>query len=137
MLRSQEFDQLGEDNIHVGSVLGQAVPAPPVEHLVLDSSSWHCFFTDTGNDVDCQHDILQLDLEWDDTTRQLPEDDAQTINVAFGVVGVSGVLHALRCYIGNNAKQSCFGGVDGFVDRLAETKVCDESLSASVDEDVA
>lgn len=115
----------------------KAIPASSVEHLVFHSCARHCLFTNTCNDVDGQHHILQLRLERDHAAGQFPENDTQAINVAFGRVGDSRVLHSLRGNIGHDAKESSFGGVDGLVDRLAETKVRDESLACSIDENVA
>lgn len=79
---------------------------------------------------------MQLCLKWNHTTREFPQDDTKTVDVALGRICNRGILHPFGSDIGYDAKETRLGGIDGFVDRLAESKVGDQGLSASVNEDV-
>jgi hypothetical protein len=113
------------------------VPTPPIKHLIFDSCAGYGLFTNSCNNVDGQHHILQLHLKRNHTTRKLPKDDTETVDITLGVVCICRVLHALRSYIGHNTKESCFSGVDGLVDRLAQTEIGNQRLSVGVDKDIS
>lgn len=76
-------------------------------------------------------------LKRNHATRELPEDDTQTVDVTLSRICDRRVLHPLGGDIGHDTKETGLGGIDGLVDRLAESKVGDQGFSASVDEDIA